>query len=766
MTKLVAIFALFVAAGFSAVPSVSHAQVSPALAQKAPDAVEIADIAGKKGYVRIIAEFTGPVPASEIRPDSAQLASVKARITAMQDAIIATHFGSAANPRRGQGFPRGLKRFEIRPMFAVNVNKTELGALAADPRIVHIHLDRLDAPSLFQSVPLIGMPTAYILGATGSGQAVAIIDTGVQSNHDFLSGKVVMEACFSNSGGGGGGFSLCPNGNPTQTGAGAADPTTGNCINLGIQLCQHGTHVAGDAAGNNTTPADGGPPNGVAKRADIVAVQVFTLFIDAPTCNLAGTVPPCVLAPVSDQISALDWLFMNALTPAPGVKLASVNMSLGGGMFTAACDGDPTKPSIDSLRSAGVATVIAAGNDGFTNAVGAPACISTAVAVGSSDKNDVISSFTNMAPIVALMGPGGFGGNGGQPCRLGGVNNPDILSSVAGFAPAQTNLYDCFAGTSMATPHVAGAFAAIRTSCPTATVDQILTALKNTGKPIRDARPGGTLTKPRIQVDAAVEQLCVQASDLAITKSAPTTATAGFSFSYTVKVTNNGPANATTVVVTDPLPAGLVFVSSSPVACTGAPNLSCTVGSLANGASSSLSIKVNVPTNFPPSTISNTASVKANQPDPNPSNNAATANTLVTELADLQLTKTCTPNTLVSPETPVFCNIQVANLGPSDSQKVSVTDAIAGTDTFTITGVTGASCAPAAPIGPADSATLTCGLGTIAAGGSTTIQVVFTSHNTNVVNDTATAASTTPDPNAGNNSSSASVSFRHRGLRL
>jgi uncharacterized repeat protein (TIGR01451 family) len=603
------------------------------------------DIANKKGYVRIIAEFTGPVPANQLTPSPAQLAPIKERIASMQDTIIASHFGSAANPRPGQGFPRGLKRFEIRPMFAVNVNKTELGALAADPRIVHIHLDRLDAPSLFQSVPLIGMPAAYILGATGSGQAVAIIDTGVQRNHDFLSGKVVMEACFSNSGGGGGGFSLCPNGNPTQTGAGAADPTTGNCINLGIQLCQHGTHVAGDAAGNNTTPADGGPPNGVAKRADIVAVQVFTLFIDAPTCNAARTVPPCVLAPVSDQISALDWLFMNALTPAPGVKLASVNMSLGGGMFTAACDGDPTKPSIDSLRSAGVATVIAAGNDGFTNAVGAPACISTAVAVGSSDKNDVISSFTNMAPIVALMGPGGFGGNGGQPCRLGGANNPDILSSVAGFAPAQTNLYDCFAGTSMAAPHVAGAFAAIRTACPSATVDQILTALKNTGKPIRDTRPGGTQTKPRIQVNLALPLICSQAVS-----------------------------------------------------------------------------------------------------------------------ADLQLVMTCTP-TPVRAGSPAFCNIQVRNFGPSAAQNVTVTDAIAGTTSFTVSGATGATCVPAAPVGPTGSTTLTCNLGTIAAGGGTSINVVFTGHNAGVVNDTATAASTTPDPNAGNNSGSASVSFLHRGLR-
>ena len=355
--------------------------------------------------------------------------------------------------------------------------------LAADPRVAHIHLDRLGHPVLLQSVPLVGMTTAYVAGATGAGQAVAIIDTGVQSNHEFLAGKVVMEACFSNSGGGGGQVSLCPNGLASQTGAGAADPTTAQCINGASNLCAHGTHVAGDAAGFNTNPGGGKPNNGVARSADIVAVQVFTRFNNAASCAPAAA--PCVMYFNSDLISALDWVFLNALTPAAGVKLASANMSLGTtATFPTACDGDPLKGSIDNLRGAGVATAIASGNNGNTNGVSNPGCISTAVTVGSTDKQDVISSFSNMAPVVKLMAPGGFGSNnGGQPCTFG-ANNPDILSSVAGTAPGITNSYACFAGTSMATPHVAGAFAAIRTACPAATVDQILTALQNTGKPI------------------------------------------------------------------------------------------------------------------------------------------------------------------------------------------------------------------------------------------------------------------------------------------
>ena len=446
---------------FWAFTSTSHAQISAELAQKAPDASTIAATAEQQGHVRIIVQFSGP---DQPMRDAASLASVKAQIASIQDAIVASHFGSATNPTPGAGFQRGLLQFDITPMFAVNVSKSELDALAADPRVTVINLDRLDPPTLIQSVPLVGMTTAYGLGATGVGQAVAVIDTGVQSNHEFLAGKVVVEACFSNAAGGGSGVTLCPNGQTSQSGAGAADPTTAQCINSSTNLCIHGTHVAGIAAGNNTNPGGGKPANGVAKSADIVAVQVFTRFNDTTSC---GGTAPCVLAYTSDQISALNWLLQNALTPAAGVSLASVNMSLGGGQFTSACDTDSRKPGIDNLRSVGVATAIAAGNSGYTNAVSAPGCISTAVTVGSTDKQDVISSFSNMSSLVAVMAPGGFGGG---TCQFG-ANNPDILSSVAGTSSSSNAAYECLAGTSMATPHVAGAFAAIRSACHAATID-------------------------------------------------------------------------------------------------------------------------------------------------------------------------------------------------------------------------------------------------------------------------------------------------------
>lgn len=326
-------------------PAVAQAPPSAPLTQKAPDAASLVAAAEQNGYVPVIVEFANPIPPSQMSPSPAVLSRARSQIAATQDAIISTHFGSVANPTRAQGFERSLHLMDISPMFALNVTRAELEALAADPRVERVHVNGLSRPVLIDSVPLIGGVLGYSLGATGASQAVAILDTGVQSNHEFLLGKVIVEACFSNGGGGANRVTLCPNGTNAQTGAGAASALTANCISGSTQLCEHGTHVAGIAAGFNTSPNSGEPANGVAKSAMIVAVQIFTRFNSSADC---GSPTPCVLTWTSDIISALDWLYANALTPASGVSLASVNMSLGGGSNAGTCDGDSRKGPIDS----------------------------------------------------------------------------------------------------------------------------------------------------------------------------------------------------------------------------------------------------------------------------------------------------------------------------------------------------------------------------------------------------------------------------------
>jgi subtilisin family serine protease len=413
-----------------------------------------------------------------ITPDPASVANVRVQVATAQDAIIAAHFDSATNPRAGQGFNRELVRFAITPGFAVSVSRAELDALAADPRVQYIHYNRMVPPTLNQSVPLIGMSNAYAIGATGAGQAVVVLDTGVKSSHEFLAGKVIAEACFSNNNVAGGN-TLCPNGQGSQIGAGAASPDIANCTVSSTNICDHGTHVAGIAAGLNTNQQSGEPANGVAKNGNIWAIQIFTR---------SGS---DVGAFFSDIIRGLDHVFANMNSLPGGVKVASTNMSLGGGLFSSTCDSSVAKPSIDNLRNAGVLSAIAAGNDGSTSQVSEPGCISTAVTVGSTTKSDVISSFSNMSPVVDLIAPGS-----------------SIQSSVTVVPASNTTTYSFFSGTSMATPHVAGAIAAIRSACPNATANAIEAALKSTGLSISDTRPGGTQTKPRIRVDLAVGAAC------------------------------------------------------------------------------------------------------------------------------------------------------------------------------------------------------------------------------------------------------------------
>src|SRR5207245_1078652 len=182
----------------------------------------------------------------------------------------------------------------------------------------------------------------------------------------------------------------------------------------------------------------------------------------------------------SDLIAGLERVYSVRTTR----NIASVNLSLGGGSFTASCDSEPEKAIIDTLRAAGIATVVAAGNDGSPTGLASPACISSAISVGSTTKTDEVSSFSNVTPFMSLFAPG-----------------DEILSSVTGGG------YAVLSGTSMATPHVAGSWAVLKQAAPNATVDQMLGALQSTGVPITDTRSGTPVTRPRIRVDLALDQL-------------------------------------------------------------------------------------------------------------------------------------------------------------------------------------------------------------------------------------------------------------------
>ena len=371
-----------------------------------------------------------------------------------------------------------VKRFDYIPFFAAEVDPNTLLQLEADPDVVSIEEDRADLPALAQSVPLIGGTSAYVAGYGGNGWTVAIIDTGSDYTHPMLQGKMVSEACYSSNTSTE--TSLCPGGAPSSTAAGSGL----NCPSF-IDGCFHGTHVAGIAVGRTSVLW------GVARDSTFISLKVASRTDFQSACG-ADFTAPCTVMQTSDQIAALQRVY--ALRTS--FNIAAVNMSIGGGGLTseAQCDAanSAEKAAIDLLRSVNIATVIASGNSGYVNGVAEPGCISTAISVGSTDKSDFLSYFSNVAPFLKLLAPGGNGTFGAG----------DIFSALPGGTYGYTH------GTSMAAPHVAGAWAILKQKLPGATVSQVLAALQSSPVRIADNRGGGLGGNyARIRVDCALDAI-------------------------------------------------------------------------------------------------------------------------------------------------------------------------------------------------------------------------------------------------------------------
>lgn len=366
-------------------------------------------------------------------------------------------------------------RYHLFPLLALDVTREGLARLAASPEVVGIQGNAPEAPTLNSTIPLIDADDVLNLGFDGTGQTVAILDTGIDQDHPFFGSRIVSQACYSTAGGSSG-VSLCPGGGATSTAAGSADAETAQCLDGTNNICDHGSHVAGIAAGDGTG-VGGAPAGGVARGAGIIAIQVFTRFNSASDCN--PNPAPCVRTFPSDQILGLQ----RVLALDGTFTIAAANMSLGNtANNTTACDGDSRKTAIDNLLAAGIATVISAGNEGHPAGVGNPGCISTAVTVGATEDDDDVAGFSNRGSLLDLFAPG---------------------VSVDSSVPDDT--FANFDGTSMAAPHVTGAFAVLRDAYPTATIATMLGYMQSTGVPITYASGGGNVTTPRLDLLAALQ---------------------------------------------------------------------------------------------------------------------------------------------------------------------------------------------------------------------------------------------------------------------
>ena len=457
-------------------------EVTPsAKVQRARAFAALSAKAQAEGRVRVIIGLrtesaSGASSASSFKDTEARAAMV-GRVDRVQQALLV---------RMSSHRVSSVKRFKYIPYLAMEVDAAALEALASDPEVVSIEEDKLLKPMLEESVPLVGAPQAWSQGFSGSGQTIAILDSGVDKDHRFLAGKVVSEACYS---GGGSGESLCPGSVTQSTIPGSGMP----CSDSDLPGCFHGTHVAGIAAGK-------GPDfSGVATDASLISIQVFSKF-EPDDCadedeDEEESEGPCIKALDSNVISGLE----RVLELSDDFDIAAVNMSLGSDeAFSGICDSfnSAEKAAVDNLRAVGIATIAASGNEESSTGIGSPACISSVVSVGSTDDGssgfdgtettrDEVSDFSNSSTDLDLLAPGRW-----------------IRSSVPGYGLVRAG------GTSGAAPHVAGAWAVLKSKAPNATVDQVLSALKSTGVSVTDSR--NNITTPRIQVDAALNDLASQ----------------------------------------------------------------------------------------------------------------------------------------------------------------------------------------------------------------------------------------------------------------
>jgi len=415
-------------------------------------------------------------------------------IAAAQARVIQGIKAETSSKRNPTASARVRRRYVTVPGLALELKPELVKDLKRLPDVAAVYEDKLNDLALDSTTKIIGSRIANdsVFGVDGTGQVVAVLDTGIARAHPFLgTSRFVANACFSSTSW----FnddeqSLCPDGTEVQLGGDSAR----NCT---ISGCDHGTHVAGIVGGfrddNNNGLVDIDDFKGVAPRVKFVAMQIFHRVNNEDVCGGASKTP-CIKSSDSDIVAGLDQVKL----VSEDHNIAAVNLSVGGGQFRGFCDDHVLmKWAIDDLRSREIATVVASGNskpgEGRPRtALASPACISSAISVGNTQDDDTVSDTSFTSDLLSLLAPG-----------------TNVCSSVPGSGSGCGAVpgagFDLMDGTSMAAPHVAGLWALMkqhRSSLGQSTsVGAILTKLKDTGVDV--TRDG--VTTPRVDAMKALE---------------------------------------------------------------------------------------------------------------------------------------------------------------------------------------------------------------------------------------------------------------------
>lgn len=335
-----------------------------------------------------------------------------------------------------------IRDYSHLPMSWISMRGTAgLEWLRSRSDIVALYENRPLYTNLSQSMPFIGQPQVAEAGLQGAGVAVAIVDTGV----------IYTNAAF---------------------GPCTAPGVPENCrVAVSIDIAPEDNQLDGQGHGTNVSAIVAG----VASQANLVVLDIFD-----------GTSSTSSLL-----LSALNWVLANHQTHAIQV----VNMSLGDeAKYTSQCKNRFTNPflgAINDLLEVGITVVAAAGNNGYTDGISAPACTPGVLSVGAvydanigarnwtacsdaTSSPDQIPCFSNSASFLSMLAPG-------------------TLISAGGYSAS---------GTSQAAPHVAGVAAVLAAAQPMYSPDEIAVRLTDTGVSVTDTRNGYQF--PRLNMATAL----------------------------------------------------------------------------------------------------------------------------------------------------------------------------------------------------------------------------------------------------------------------
>ncbi len=409
---------------------------------------EVIDAIDAFGTANVVINLHAPITAQTVNAQRANvIAQVQAPIVAQLNAT-----GTFA------------MRYQYSHVAAISgrINRQHAELLEANPAVLTVHLNSEMTIQTSQAGDAIGSGAVHQLGYRGQGITIAVIDTGVDTDHPDLSDSIVAEQCFTEN--------AC-------VGSSAEDENG------------HGTHVAGIITS----------PTGIAPDAQIVAIRV----LDA---NGGGR--------YDDWLMGLNYIIANN----DSLQVNIINLSLGTStQFAASCDQVyPTAwEAVQRLNEMGISVFASTGNQGKVLHVTAPACLSNVIAVTATydegsdyqplDANEeqtnynallggtwpacfdtdtttnMIACFANRGPLTDIAAPGAV-----------------ITSSALGGGVTE------FSGTSQASPMAAGTAALMLEANPYLIPSQIRTILRNSGTPTVDTGSNSYLI-PLINAEAAVQ---------------------------------------------------------------------------------------------------------------------------------------------------------------------------------------------------------------------------------------------------------------------